>query len=167
MPRTDDPTISVPSPTASFRSANPEVFGRAQGDLDTVRRLGAVETRAEAIKQRFYDHFERHEDAWVAAEALKLAAKRSYPTLQHPAPRGFGPGPGRGADVAELMTTKARQNVHARAIKRVTAVNSIKANLQNALVRNRPQQRRDQDRERQPANDLQQKNKQRQGSPQQ
>ena len=98
-----------------------------------------------------------------AAQMSLVAMAHAYPTLQHPAPRGFGPGPGRGSDVAELMTTKARQNVHARAIKRLTAVNSIKANLQNALVRNRPQQRQEQ--ERMPANDLQHKNKQRQGSP--
>lgn len=165
MPRSDDPTLSVPQPTAEFRSANPEVFGKAQGDLDTTRRLGVIETRAETIKQRFYDHFDRHEDGWVAAEALKLAAKRSYPTLQHPAPKGFGPVPARGSHLSELMMTRARQNVHARAIKRLTAINSIKANLQNALIRNRPKQTRSQERERLPANDLQLKARQRQGSP--
>ncbi len=159
MPRTDDPTLPVANPTASFRRATPEAFVKAQGDPDTLSRLGAVETRAEGIKQRFYEHFERHEDAWVAAEALKLAANRSYPTLQHPAPRGFGPVPARGSDVAELMMTRARQNVHARAIKRLTSINSVKTNLQNALVRNKPRQQR------LPANDLRQKNGQKQGSP--
>ena len=134
----DDPTLFVPNASAEFKAANPDVFGKAQGDLDTTRRLGVIETRAEAIKQRFYQHFERHEDGWVAAEALRLAAKRSYPTLQHPAPKMFGVQSQRGPDIAELMMTKARQNVHARAIRRLTAINSVKANLQNALIRNRP-----------------------------
>ena len=163
MPRTDDPTLSVPNPSAAFRAANPEVFAKAQGDIETIQRLGAVETRAESIKQRFYGHFERHEDAWVAAEALRLAAKRSFPTLQHPAPKMFGVQSQRGPDVAELMMTKARQNVHARAIRRLTAINSIKANLQNALIRNPPRLSRDQGQP--PANDPQQTTKLKQGSP--
>ena len=62
MPRTDDPTLFVPNPTAEFRAANPDVFAKAQGDLETTRRLGTVETRTESIKQRFYAHFEKHED---------------------------------------------------------------------------------------------------------
>jgi hypothetical protein len=151
MPRTDDPTLSIPNMRAEFKSANPEVFAKAQGDLDTTRRLGAIETRTEAIKQRFYQHFERHEDVWVAAEAIRLAASRDFPTLQHPAPRVFGAQPSRKPNFAELMMTKAKQNVHARAIRRLTSINSIKANLQNALIRNRPQVTQVQSRT--PAND--------------
>ena len=49
MPRTDDPTVFVPNMRAEFKSANPEVFAKAQGDLDTTRRLGVIEMRAEAI----------------------------------------------------------------------------------------------------------------------
>jgi hypothetical protein len=135
----DDPTLSVPNMRAEFRSANPEVFAKAQGDLDTTRRLGVVELRAEAIKQRFYEHFEKHQDAWTAAEAIRLMNSRSFPTLQHPAPRVFGAQQPRGLHISELMATKARQNVHARAIQRVTNINAIKSNLQNALIRNRPQ----------------------------
>ena len=138
MPRAeDDPTLSVPNMRAEFRTVNPDVFAKAQ-DLDTTRRLGAIEMRAEAIKQRFYDHFERNQDAWVAAEAIRLAATRKFPTLQHPAPKVFGAERPRGLDFAELMATKAAQNVHARAIRRLTSINSIKANLQNALIRNQP-----------------------------
>lgn len=164
MPQSrDDPTLSVPKANAEFRRANPNVFGKVQGDLDTTRRLGVVELRAESIKQRFYKHFERHQDLWIVAEAFKLAAKRTYPTLDHPAPRGFGPRPSRSSDLAELMMTRARQNVHARAIGRVMAINTIKTSLQNALVRNRPQQV--QTRTRMPANDGQQKSTLKLGSP--
>lgn len=168
MPRSsDDPTLYVPKASAAFRRANPDVFGKAQGDLDTTRRLGAIELRAEAIKQRFYDHFERHQDLWIATEALKLAADRTYPTLNHPAPKGFGPTPSRSSDLAELMMTKARQNVHARAIGRVMAINTIKTSLQNALVRNtpRPIQAQAQAQARTASNDHQPPTKLRQGGP--
>lgn len=161
MPRaSDDPTLSVPAIQANFRTANPEVFGKA-GDLETTRRLGVVESRAEALKQRFYAHFERNEDVWVSREALKLVAQRTFPTFQHPAPRGFEPRK-TGQDFAELMMTKARQNVHARAILRLSAINTIKTSMQNAVIRNTP--KRAQVQERRPANDHP-KTRQRQGSP--
>ena len=69
----------------------------------------------------------------------------------------------RPPDIAELMTTKARQNVHARGIQRLTTINSIKANLQNALIRNRP--KRAQEQTRMPANDGQPQSRLKQGSP--
>ena len=95
----------------------------------------------------------------MAAEALRLAEKRSFPTLQHPVPKMFGVQSQRGPDVAELMMTKARQNVHARAIRRLTAINTIKAKQQNALIRNRPRIAQG------PANDGQPPSKLRQGGP--
>lgn len=162
MARSDDPTIAVPTPTRAFRSANPDVFAKAQGDLETTRRLGAIETRAEAIKQRFYDHFDKHEDVWVAREALKLVAQRTFPTFNHPAPRGFEPRK-TGQDFAELMMTKARQNVHARAILRLSAINTIKTSMQNAVIRNTPPQQ--QMPMRRPSNDHQQSGKLRKGGP--
>lgn len=116
-----------------FRVANPVQFGWTQGNLDTTRRLAAIEQRVHDIKQRFRDQFERHEEGWVAVEALKLWEKRNVPTLQHPVPRNYDP-----RDFSYLMTSQARRNVHGRAIQRMTKINTMKTRMQNAVVRNTP-----------------------------
>lgn len=59
-----------------FRQANPDVFGRANGNVDTVRRLAMIEARVGVIKERLHDHVERHKKMWVAGEAGRLLDKR-------------------------------------------------------------------------------------------
>lgn len=136
MARLDDPTLHIDRPRPDFRAANPEVFGRA-ADAESLRRLSAIERRASDLKDRFRAHFERHEVAWVLAEAVALSNMRSFPTLQHPRP----PNRPRG-DFTALTMTEARRNVHARALQRLSALNTTKTRLQNAVIRNAPVQSR-------------------------
>ena len=156
MPRLDDPTIRVDRPRPNFRAANPEPFARAQGDLEATRQLGAIETRAAAIKDRFRAHVDRNEEVWVVREAMRLVAQRTFPTLQHPRPRGVVQN-----DFAELMMGQARRNVHSRALNRLAAINTTKTAMQNAVLRNRPQLAKAQ---RQPANDVRPKQQFRQAT---
>lgn len=157
MARLDDPTIRVDRPRPDFRAANPEAFARAQGDVEVTRRLGAIETRAAAIKDRFREHFERNEELWVVRETMALSAKRTFPTLQHPRPRGVAQN-----DFAELMMTQARRNVHSRALQRMSNINDTKTRLQNAVIRNSP---RPAEVQRMPSNDQRQRTTVKQGSP--
>lgn len=136
MARLDDLTLRIDRPRPEFRRANPEAFATAQGDVDTIRRLGTIENRATDAKERFRAHFDRHEDVWVAAEALRLSSQRKFPTLDHPKPRGFD----QGSNIVDLMMGQARRNVNARAIVRFATINTVKTRLQNAVVRNRPEQ---------------------------
>ena len=146
MPRLDAPTLQGDRPTPRFREANPAPFARAQGDVDATRRLAAIETRATAIKDRFRAHFDRNEELWVVREAMSLTAKRTFPTLQHPRPRGVVQN-----NFAELMMGQARRNVHARALNRMSNINTTKTAMQNAVLRNAPKPAQAQ--RQQPSND--------------
>lgn len=157
MGRLDDPTLKVDRPRPEFRQANPAVFGRTGDDRDTLSRLSVIEQRATGLKDRFRAHFDKHEVAWVLNETLRLLAKRSYPTLDHPKPRNAP-----DENFGELMMGQARRNVHARALRRLSTINSVKTKLQNAVVRNAPRQALAQ---RQPSNDRQIKRKLKQSGP--
>lgn len=118
-----------------FREANPAPFGRTEGNPDSVRRLGVIETRAAGLKERMRDHIAQHETNWVAREAVRLWSKQAVPKLIHPAPRGVSP-----EDFWEQVFRQARRNVRARATRRLTALNAIKTRMQNAVIRTAPQQ---------------------------
>ncbi len=121
-------------PRMDFREVNPDQFGRADGNIDTVRRLAAVETRAAAIKERLRAHVARNEKLWIANEAGTLLRTRAAPPANAPVKIT-------GAEAAKSLTLVAQRNVRARVTRRMTALNTAKARMSNAIVRSAPDQK--------------------------
>ncbi len=111
-----------------FRQANPEQFGRAN-DLDTIRRLAAVEVRAADIKERLRGHVARHEKLWITNEAGRLLEKRAAASVAAP------PVKNSAQQVLANVTQEAQRNVQVRFIHRMLAVNAAKARMQNTIIR--------------------------------
>lgn len=121
-------------PRTDFREVNPDQFGRADGNMDTVRRLAAIETRAAAIKQRLRAHVARNEKLWIANEAGALLKERAAPPANAPVKIS-------GAEAAKSLTLVAQRNVRARVTRRMTALNTTKARMSNAVIRSSPVQK--------------------------
>lgn len=118
----------------AFRKGNPEIYGRAARDIGAVEQIGLIERRAAAIKERARTHFQTYQETWVAREAIEIWRRRARLHLDHPAPSGTP-----GEYVAQSIMGQARRNVMARATRRLTAINTIKTRMENAVVRNRQQ----------------------------
>lgn len=117
-----------------FRHANPDVFGRTNGNVDAVRRLAMIEARVGVLKERLHDHVERHKKMWIAGEAGRLLDKRVAAT------RTLTPKPDDGVKRAAVLG-QAQRNVEARMAKRFTRLNQTKAKMQNTIVNTNPQQK--------------------------
>lgn len=117
----------------AMRNANPEAFGKVQGDNDATARLAAIERRADRIKDRMRRHYASLQDRWVAREAIalwqrhdKLAAASNLPAEA------------RRIQAPQSIILTAERNVAARVAARLTKINEIKTRLQNGLVRSQP-----------------------------
>lgn len=120
---------------AAFRRANPDAFGRANGNPGAVEQLGMIERRAAMVREHVRAHFKKYQEGWVAKEAIAIWQKRAGFTNDHPAPEGAP-----GKYVAQSIMMEARRNVRARVVQRLTRVNVVKTRMENAVVRNRQHQ---------------------------
>lgn len=114
----------------SFDLTTPKAYLRAAKNPVAFRTLGAIEKRAEAIKERAVAHYKKFEDRWTAKEAMRLWARHNAQSVSHPAPEGA-----RAVTVEALMKMASRQ-VQARTNLRLARVNAIKTRMSNAVVRN-------------------------------
>ena len=121
----------------AFRRANPDAFGRVQGNSNAVEQLGLIERRAAMVRERVLAHFKKYQESWVAREAIAIWQKRAGFTHEHPAPDGAP-----GKYVAQSIMMEARKNVRARVGQRLTRVNMVKTRMENAVVRNQQQRLR-------------------------
>lgn len=135
MPNHAPDFITDAAPKRDFQAANPAPFGKTEGNLDSVRRLGVIEARVAETKERLRDHLARHEGHWVEREAIKLWADQAIAKLSYPPPRGVAP-----VAFAEQCFQQAKRNVRERATRRMTKLNTVKARMQNAVIRTAPQQ---------------------------
>lgn len=116
---------------AEFAAATPASVKAVGGDPAALNQLAAIERRAASVKERFRAHYQKYQEVWVAKEAVKIWRLRG----------GLSSGPvpasAHGKEItANGVMADARRNVHARAIGRISNVNSIKTRLSNAVVRN-------------------------------
>lgn len=120
--------------TDSFRQANPAVFGRTNGNVDSVRRVAMIDARVGSIKERLHDHVARHWTKWVDDEAGQLMAKRAAPH------RTLTPKDNR-QPIDAAIRGQAHRNVQARMTRRFTKLNETKVKIQNAINNTDPKQR--------------------------
>ncbi len=120
--------------TDSFRQANPAVFGRTNGNVDSVRRVAMIDARVGSIKERLHDHVARHWTKWVDDEAGRLKAKRAAPH------RTLTPKDNR-LNVDAAIRGQAHRNVQARMTRRFTKLNETKLKIQNAINNTDPKQK--------------------------
>lgn len=126
-------TSKGPTVNSAFQSANPSQFGRVRGSVETTTRLAAIENRAAHVKERMRAHCQKHEESWVAKQAIALWKKRAGIEAKHPMP----PGVISGVD-PQVILVDARRIVRARMNARLSNINSIKNRMGNAVVRNQP-----------------------------
>lgn len=115
----------------SFDLTTPKAYLRAAKNPVAFRTLGAIDKRAEAIKERAIAHYKKFEDRWTAKEAMRLWARHNAQSASHPAPQGAR----RDVTPEALMKVASRQ-VQARTNLRLAKINSIKTRMSNAVVRN-------------------------------
>ena len=123
----------------AFRKANPERYGKVQGRPEAVSQLRTIDMRAGQMRARMRQHFVRYQEAWVAKEAIRVWQKRAALTAKHPPPFNYM----RESLTARSIMQEARRNVRARMTGRLTRLNRIETQMQNAVVRS--QQFRDRD----------------------
>lgn len=114
-----------------FAQATPKAFARVGGNTASVKALAAIERRATAIKDKAVQHAEKFRDRWTAKEAIRLWQQRLAQNAKYPAP----PGEDRSISAEEMLKIASR-NVQARTLRRLANINSIKARMTNAVVRN-------------------------------
>lgn len=130
---------------AAFRRANPDAFGRVDGNRNAVEQLGLIDRRTAMIRERVRAHFQKYQESWVAREAIAIWQKRAGFTNEHPVPDGAP-----GKYVAQSIMMEARKNVRARVGQRLTRVSMVKTRMENAVVRNRQQMRQQPERSPEP-----------------
>ncbi|NKE48643.1 hypothetical protein HB662_28005 [Roseomonas frigidaquae] len=117
--------------SSTFAQATPKAFARVGGNPASVKALAAIERRTTAIKEKAVQHAEKFRDRWTAKEAIRLWQHRLAQNAKYPAP----PGEDRSISPEEMLKIASR-NVQARTMRRLASINTIKARMTNAVVRN-------------------------------
>ncbi len=115
----------------SFTKTTPDAFRRAQNQGDATAMLRSIEVRANDLKSRMRKHFTRHQETWVAREAIKVWQKRSAPQQKFPNPRNIL----NNSLAAEQLMKQARINVRRRMAQRLSRINQTKTRMENSVVR--------------------------------
>ena len=122
-----------------FQDRNSGSFARARGETPVVEQLSAIHRRADRISDRLRKHCQKFEESWVAKEAIQIWNKRTELSAKHPAPDG---APNIALDPQVIMQ-QARRTVRARMTKRLSNVNQTRTRMENAVLKNANDNRRE------------------------
>ncbi len=115
----------------SFQRTTLEIYRKAQGLPDAIAALRNISVRTDSTKNRLRQHFKRHEETWVAREAIKVWKKRAAPRLNMPAPINIMSN----KLATDQIMKQARLNVRRRMAGRLTRINQVKTRMENSVVR--------------------------------